>query len=524
MAAKKKAQSRKRNAAMFRDALGQLHPVRSGMEQRTTKQGKKLIESKEPYNEFLSGDFDDKETKKKKQEQYDDRKRRAGYDELEREMKKTAKKSSGSKDLSLAQFVRKAGGIAPSKSGFLKGELARLGRKESGTTGLINQHNKQGRQSFSAEYMMDAANDSGFRDATGNKFENIGDFIMALELDATGRHKLHSYARNPATRKRNAATQQSLFDPESVARAQPVKRLQRVQDTETGENGTVIKQDAEWLKVKYDKGLTKFVRPWIVRAINPAITKKSATKKSATKKSAAKRNGLLGSVRRAVKRGRAVGKATREFKRELKHTAKSAAARKRREAATKEAMDSYAQNPSKSAAKKSSKKSSTKSATKKPVQRATRNPDVFQEFHGREADPRNTKKFETSHLAPDVLDTLGGLVKITLEDGRTLEFDRAKYRLTADPRTRRMWIAGAPFTSPKPNLKGEQVALISRIVQVEYEAEKTHLKDKRPRVYFHDLAEESKRQEDRPWLGVDRNGYAVIHGGAYLIRPEGIRN
>lgn len=325
--------------AGYRDALGVFHPLRSGMEQRATRGGgKRLVESKVPYNEFLSGDFDDPETKRKKREQYDDMKRRAGYAELERETKKKKTSSGTQKRLSLAQFVRRSGGIAPHKNDMFKGELARLGRKESGTTGLINQHNKQGRQRFGAEYMMDAANEAGFRDAKGYEFSNIGDFLHAVELDArktsgkgrkgtrrkTKAQKLaESMKENPSAMKRNAATQRSFFDSESVARARPVERLQRVRDIHKGEKGTVVKKFKDgWVSIKLDNGGHWLASPDVIERINPAGKNRVVIV-----------NGLFGAIRRVAQRRRSTRKATRAYRKELTLESKLEGARKRRQQA-----------------------------------------------------------------------------------------------------------------------------------------------------------------------------------------------
>lgn len=337
--------ARRRNIAGYRDEFGVFHPLRSGMEQRTTRGGgKKLVQSKVEYNEFLTTDVDSPAERKKRLEEHDDRKRRAGYAELEREMKKTGNKD---KRRSLAQFVRKEGGIAPGKSKMFAGELQRLGRKESGTTGLLNQHNKQGRQSYTAEYMMDAANEAGYRDAKGREFSSIGDFIGALEGDATGNRKLYSYADNPK-RTRNAATQSNLSDNVSVSRAQPVKRLQRVRETSRGEKGTVVKTFPDgWLKIKLDNGGHWLVSPDVVERINPGKNRVVITA------AAPKRNGWLKTkIVRTVKRRRAVKRAGRAYQRELNLEATLSDAKHKRLAAEKAAVKG---NPaSKSMARKNS--------------------------------------------------------------------------------------------------------------------------------------------------------------------------
>lgn len=88
-------------------------------------------------------------------------------------------------DLSLSQFVRKMGGIAPGE--MYRGELDRIRAKETGTTGLINQNARQGNVRQTADILMQAANDAGYRDPyTGRPFENPGDFLAAVERDVAG--------------------------------------------------------------------------------------------------------------------------------------------------------------------------------------------------------------------------------------------------------------------------------------------------------------------------------------------------
>ncbi len=204
------------------------------------------------------------------------------------------------------------------------------------------------------------------RDEGYSGFDGIGDFIRAVELDArktsgkgrkgtrrkTKAQKLaESMKENPSARKKNAATQRSLstqsslFDEESVARARPVEKLQRVKDTETGNTGTVLAQDATWAKVKFDEGVIKHVRVFKLRAINP-VMKKKAAKKGAAKR---KPNGRIAKkIVGIVKRRRAVKRAGRAYERELKLEATLSAAKQKRLAAEKSAM---ARNPGSAFAK-----------------------------------------------------------------------------------------------------------------------------------------------------------------------------
>jgi hypothetical protein len=77
------------------------------------------------------------------------------------------------------------------------GEIKRLGYKETGTTGLINQHARQGSHKQSAEYVMDAANVEGYRDRHGERFTSIGDFLSAVEDPPL---KVSTISENEATR------------------------------------------------------------------------------------------------------------------------------------------------------------------------------------------------------------------------------------------------------------------------------------------------------------------------------------
>lgn len=119
-------------------------------------------------------------------------------------------------DISLAQFVRKRGGIAPSD--MYRGELDRLRGRQTKTTGLINQHARQGNVSQTADIMMQAANDAGFRDpATGQPFENPGDFLYAVERDVAG-DRLYSSHRDTSTTEAEFAAQEAAYYAEQEAR------------------------------------------------------------------------------------------------------------------------------------------------------------------------------------------------------------------------------------------------------------------------------------------------------------------
>ncbi len=59
------------------------------------------------------------------------------------------------------------------------------------------------------------------------------------------------------------------------------------------------------------------------------------------------------------------------------------------------------------------------------------------------------------------------------------------------------------------------------IVRIEYRAQKLHLGDDAPRVYYHDLGEETG---EPPVLRVDKEGRLIFRDGAYWIEDRGIVN
>jgi hypothetical protein len=80
---------------------------------------------------------------------------------------------------SLSTFVRVQGGMRAGNSG-LDGELRRLSNKETGSSRLVN--NLSGN---SIEDTMNSANEEGYREKGGDMFDHPGNFLRAVELDAT---------------------------------------------------------------------------------------------------------------------------------------------------------------------------------------------------------------------------------------------------------------------------------------------------------------------------------------------------
>lgn len=173
---------RRRNVEGF-EAGGVFHPIRGS----------------EGYNEFLAGDFDSPQERAERSLQRDAGAMRAHYEREQKEMAREFER----KHKSLSQFVRAAGGIAykpetKGERGELKSKrggatmLGMLSRKETGTTGLLNQKNREGSHRYSASRMMEAANAEGYRDRGGERFTHYEDFLRAVADDASGGRKIYS--------------------------------------------------------------------------------------------------------------------------------------------------------------------------------------------------------------------------------------------------------------------------------------------------------------------------------------------
>ncbi len=152
--------SQRRNVEGYTDSTG-FHPIRAS----------------KGYNEFVAGDFEPRKRLIAKQE----RQLREYHAQEEAEVKRDIALSGGPTK-TLAQFVRAIGGITP--GGMYAGEVKRLSYKQTGTTGLINQKARQGYHKQTPELAMDAANEEGYRNRNGERFTNIGDFLLAVEDSA----------------------------------------------------------------------------------------------------------------------------------------------------------------------------------------------------------------------------------------------------------------------------------------------------------------------------------------------------
>lgn len=89
--------------------------------------------------------------------------------------------------LSLSQFVRERGGIR--EDADLAGERERLRPRESGTSGLTTSRNDRG---LTPDYMREAAVEAGYFSGDVREAQHAGDFLYAVEQDATGARKIYS--------------------------------------------------------------------------------------------------------------------------------------------------------------------------------------------------------------------------------------------------------------------------------------------------------------------------------------------
>lgn len=142
---------------------------------------------------------------------------------------------------------------------------------------------------------------------------------------------------------------------------------------------------------------------------------------------------------------------------------------------------------------------------------------TFESFQGRPA--TTAKRLEVSQHAPARMDQLGDLVELKINGMRDpLKFGRGVVLAAANGK---LWIAGKRFAKPNPSSPAHVLNPIGEIDYVVYGTRKPHHGDHEYTHYKHMLADEGGTF---PVLAVDREGYPVIHGGTYKIRPEGIRD
>ncbi len=172
-----------------------------------------------------------------------------------------------------------------------------------------------------------------------------------------------------------------------------------------------------------------------------------------------------------------------------------------------------------------------KTATTKPTTKANpgkiKRRKAFEMFQGRPA--TNMRPMQVSKHAPKNLEQIGDLVEIKLANGEVMNFERQRngkssypFKLTMNPQATRLWIAGGKFARKNPGLGVGQIEIIEPIEHVVYATYKPHIEgDEIVRHYIHALGEDSG---EMPHLGVDNEGFPIVHGGAYSIEDRGIIN
>lgn len=140
---------------------------------------------------------------------------------------------------------------------------------------------------------------------------------------------------------------------------------------------------------------------------------------------------------------------------------------------------------------------------------------TFEMFQGREA--TTATALPASAHAPARLDQLGDLIEIAFTDGRILKTNPDKFKLCAA--RGKLWIVGGRLAKANPAVPAREINPVGEMKHIVYGTYKPHHGDDSYTHYIHELGEDSGR---RPTLCVDRDGFAVVRGGAYKIEARGI--
>lgn len=141
---------------------------------------------------------------------------------------------------------------------------------------------------------------------------------------------------------------------------------------------------------------------------------------------------------------------------------------------------------------------------------------TYEMFQGRRVDRFDS--VPASRLAPKDMDQLGDLVELKV-NGNVIKLPHGRYRLCASGG--KLWIVGGKVARPDASVGPREINPIGTLEHVVYGTEKPHHGDHRRTHYIHTLGEETGHV---PTLCADRDGFAVIRGGAYKIEARGIVN
>ncbi len=173
---------------------------------------------------------------------------------------------------------------------------------------------------------------------------------------------------------------------------------------------------------------------------------------------------------------------------------------------------------------KKTEKPANKKVAKK-VAKVKKNSAAYEAFQGRPTE--KTLSLETPETAPVNLYCLGTLFELKIKGiSESMNFRREHtgrdYFVCAhENNPHQLWIAGGKSGATDAALKRGYVNLIGEIVFIVYETQKAHLDDDEPTGYIHHFGEEGGA---RPTLALDRNGFAIVEGGDYIVTPFGIKN
>lgn len=158
-----------------------------------------------------------------------------------------------------------------------------------------------------------------------------------------------------------------------------------------------------------------------------------------------------------------------------------------------------------------------------PTVRRSMNPQqirsaTFEKFQGRK--PEGVTRVECSEHAPKQMAQLGRLVAFKLLDEKQERaMNPSKARLCAA--NGRLWIVGQRVARPDAGQPARVLNPIGDLDYVVYETHKPHHGDQPGTNYIHHLGDEGGTL---PLMCVDRDGFAVLKGGQYKIKAEGIRD
>lgn len=450
--------------------------------------------------------------------------------------KRTTKKRE--EDLTLSQFVRRLGGIKPTRDGSDRGELAALTNKEGMTSGLINKSSD-----YSLEYMMDAANEAGYRDPYDNSEFELGSFASAVSDDAQGYVKIsHPGKEYDFSYRANPAAVAFMYEVEAYA---PARRAWVSLGSFNARSGDGAIRQGKRLAAKGGETFTRFkairrnpsndtltVTPQLARELLKTMRNNRALESARVNKMVARmkagnyqdKNGLIfdgGILRDGQHRLNAVIK-----------SGETVTFNVRRANPALQVLGQLSQLSMLPGGilgmmelhKRLNKKQGKKKKRAKNPGAPANIAQIHKEFLDRE--PSKVKEYFTPPGAPADLARLGRLVEVGLVGRAPLKFHTnpsAMLCASGGDTKRHMHIAlSARYELPDGASAGREYVL-GEVKYVDYAEIKAHLKgseDGKRHIFRHKMGEEGGK---KPYL-IFVDGYLKFRGGDYQILREGLRN